>query len=189
MFDDQGSPTRSADRLGATADLRPTILPGSTSIDRVFPAAPAAWPQFAKAAQKRGMSVEQATVQRSSPEVHAKRICRDQQDDYVHKHAGIQSCTKERPQGGPRKLYRMTLFFLLSFQPCAEMTCSRSSRKTLGTRLKQSSPEQMPSIFRQMLARTSGSSNYLTRDPLDGKLCPSLASNASVGGWIALLPE
>lgn len=55
MFDDQGSPTRSADRLEATADhLRPAVLPGSASIDGVFPAAPAAWPQFAKAAQSPG---------------------------------------------------------------------------------------------------------------------------------------
>lgn len=100
MFDDQGNPTRSADRLGATADLRPTILPGSASIDRVFPAAPAAWPQFAKAAQKRYMSVEQATVQRSSPETHAKRICRDQQEDCVHKHAGIRAARKSVREGG-----------------------------------------------------------------------------------------
>lgn len=39
MFDDKGSPTRSADRLEATADhLRPAVLPGSASIDRVSPA-------------------------------------------------------------------------------------------------------------------------------------------------------
>lgn len=60
MFDDQGSPTRSADRLGATADhLSPAMLPGSASIDRVFPTAPAAWPQFAKATQKRDLSFTQ----------------------------------------------------------------------------------------------------------------------------------
>lgn len=42
----------------------------------------------------------------------------------------------------------------IPFQLCAKMTCCRSSRKTVGTRLKQSSPEQMPPKFRQMLART-----------------------------------
>jgi hypothetical protein len=54
------SHTRSADRLEATADHpRPAAIPGSVPIDRVFPAASAAWPHLAKAAQQRDLSVEQ----------------------------------------------------------------------------------------------------------------------------------